>query len=74
MEASPAPPVVPEAYANALLLRGRGLSPQAVAEKLDIPAEAIGSFLRVADAKLDHLVGSADSETTQPAKRQGETK
>jgi DNA-directed RNA polymerase specialized sigma24 family protein len=59
MEGSPAPSVVPEVYANALLLRDRGLSPEAVARKLDIPAGAIGSFLRVAEAKLDHLLDAA---------------
>jgi hypothetical protein len=68
MEASPAPSVVPEAYANALLLRGRGLSPEAVAQKLDIPPGAIGSFLRVAEAKLDHLLDAQpESNITEDA-------
>jgi DNA-directed RNA polymerase specialized sigma24 family protein len=57
MDGSSTSPVVPEAYANALLLRARGLPPKAVAQKLDIPAGAIDSFLRVAEAKLDHLMG-----------------
>jgi hypothetical protein len=71
MEASAGSPVVPEAYANALLLRARGLSPDAVARKLDIPAGAIDSFLRVAEAKLDHLVGAGLD--TQPINRAEET-
>ena len=52
MEADEAIDGLPEVYARALRLRAQGLSDVAIAEALDVPAEAASALLRLAAAKL----------------------
>lgn len=47
---------LPETYANALRLRDAGLSDEAIATRFGIPHEAIAALLRLAEAKLAHLM------------------
>jgi DNA-directed RNA polymerase specialized sigma24 family protein len=47
---------LPEAYAQALRLRDAGLSDNAIACRLGVPAEAMALLLRLAEAKLTHLM------------------
>jgi DNA-directed RNA polymerase specialized sigma24 family protein len=55
---------LPEAYAEALRLRDAGLSHAAIARRLGVPDEAMVLLLRLADAKLAHLM--ADDEEKAP--------
>jgi len=57
---------LPEAHAEALRLRDRGVGEEAIAELLEIPIEAVAPLVRIAEAKLARLLDSkapeADSE------------
>jgi len=53
---------LPRTYATALRLRQQGLSEPAIAEQLGLEPEAIGPLLRLAEAKLEALVGSPNEE------------
>jgi DNA-directed RNA polymerase specialized sigma24 family protein len=46
---------LPEAYANALRLRDEGFDAFEIAQRLDVPAEAVPSLLRLAERKLAAL-------------------
>jgi hypothetical protein len=56
MDRAEALPLLPEAYARALILRERGASLADIAGDLDIVVEAVPSLLRLADAKLARLL------------------
>ena len=47
---------LPETYAEALRLRDAGLSDEATASRLGIPAEAMSLLVRLAEAKLAYLM------------------
>lgn len=47
---------LPVAYATALRLRAAGIEPSGIAARLDVPAEAVGPLLAIADAKLARLL------------------
>jgi DNA-directed RNA polymerase specialized sigma24 family protein len=53
---------LPEAYAQALRLRDAGLSDAAIAHQLGVPAEAIAMLMRLAEAKLAHLMAGDEPE------------
>jgi DNA-directed RNA polymerase specialized sigma24 family protein len=46
---------LPEAHAQALRLRDRGLDDEAIGKSLGIPPEAVGPLLWVAEVKLAQL-------------------
>jgi DNA-directed RNA polymerase specialized sigma24 family protein len=54
---------LPETYAEALRLRDAGLSDEATASRLGIPAEAMSLLLRLAEAKLAHLMAEDEPAT-----------
>ncbi|HEU5160986.1 MAG TPA: hypothetical protein VFU43_28575 [Streptosporangiaceae bacterium] len=56
MDRADALELLPETYARALTLRGRGASPADIAGELDIVVEAVPPLLRIADAKLARLL------------------
>jgi DNA-directed RNA polymerase specialized sigma24 family protein len=56
---------LPEAYAEALRLRDAGLSDAAIARRLGVPAEAMALLLRLADAKLAHLMAGDEEEARE---------
>lgn len=47
---------LPELYARALMLKEEGLSEAQIAARLEIPEEAVGPCLTVAEAKLLRIV------------------
>jgi DNA-directed RNA polymerase specialized sigma24 family protein len=51
---------LPEAYAAALRLRDSGFGEDAIAERLGIRREAVGSTLRLAEAKLAESARAAE--------------
>jgi DNA-directed RNA polymerase specialized sigma24 family protein len=57
MEREQAMDELPETYAAALRLRGRGFDDDAIAAALSLAPEAVPPLLRVADAKLALLIG-----------------
>jgi DNA-directed RNA polymerase specialized sigma24 family protein len=57
MEREQAIDELPETYALALRLRGRGFDDEAIAAALSLTPEAVPSLLRIADAKLALLIG-----------------
>ena len=56
---------LPEAYAEALRLRNAGLSHAAISRRLGVPAEAMVLLLRLADAKLAHLMAGDEEEAPE---------
>ena len=56
---------LPEAYAEALRLRDAGLSHAAIARRLGVPTEAMVLLLRLADAKLAHLMAGDEEEAPE---------
>lgn len=48
--------LLPVAYATALRLRAAGIEPAGIAERLDVPTEAVGPLLAIAEAKLARLL------------------
>ena len=48
---------LPGLYGRALRLREQGCDRAQIAVELDVPAEAVGMLLRVAEAKLARLIG-----------------
>jgi hypothetical protein len=57
MEREQAMEELPEAYAVALRLRGRGFDDGAIAAALSLTPEAVPPLLCIADAKLALLIG-----------------
>lgn len=53
---------LPEAYATALRLTDDGADDKAIAEQLGIAEEAVGPLLRVASAKLAHVLTTTGQE------------
>ena len=56
---------LPEAYAEALRLRDAGHDSEVIATRLAIPVEAIAPLLRLAEAKLTHLLASDEPPTPE---------
>jgi DNA-directed RNA polymerase specialized sigma24 family protein len=56
---------LPEAYAQALRLRDAGLSDNAIVCRLGVPAEAMALLLRLAEAKLAHLMAPDEPEVRE---------
>ncbi|HZB32513.1 MAG TPA: hypothetical protein VE465_20315 [Streptosporangiaceae bacterium] len=67
MDRADALPLLPEAYARALILRERGASTGDIADDLDIVVEAVPSLLRLADAKLARLLAEHPAPDGQGA-------
>lgn len=65
MDRAEALPLLPEAYARALILRERGAGPADIAGDLDIVVEAVPSLLRLADAKLARLLAEPPAQDDQ---------
>lgn len=61
MERTDALSQLPDSYARALVLRDEGRADEEIAAELDIVPEAVGTMLRLAEAKLAHLLNSAPS-------------
>ncbi|WP_460514693.1 sigma factor-like helix-turn-helix DNA-binding protein [Flindersiella endophytica] len=59
MERTDALSQLPDSYARALALRDEGRAEAEIAAELDIVPEAVGTMLRLAEAKLAHLLNSA---------------
>jgi len=53
---------LPETYAAALRLRGRGFDDDAIAAALALAPEAVPSLLRIADAKVALLIAQDSDE------------
>lgn len=51
---------MPELYVRALELKEEGLEDGAIAERLEIPAEAVGACLRVARLMLARIMNGSD--------------
>lgn len=47
---------LPNNYADALSLFEAGMPAEAIATRLDVPIEAVGPMIRLAQAKLDRLL------------------
>jgi DNA-directed RNA polymerase specialized sigma24 family protein len=56
---------LPRAYAEFLRLCGEGLADALIAERLDVPVEALPLLARLAEAKLAHLRGGVDHGGTE---------
>ena len=52
---------LPEAYANALRLYDQGHDNEAIAARLNLPPEAVGTLLRLAAAKLQTILAANES-------------
>lgn len=63
MERAQAIEELPEAYARALSLREKGVGAEVIAAEVGIVPEAVASMLRLADAKLAHLMENGGNET-----------
>jgi DNA-directed RNA polymerase specialized sigma24 family protein len=55
---------LPGIYAEALRLRGAGLRTGAIAERLGLEVEAVPTVIRLAETKLERLLGSEDGPET----------
>lgn len=73
MEPPPRPSLLdrlPDAHAQALLLRAAGAGDATIAEALDVPVESVPTLLAVAEAKLSSATNDAeeatDAEATEP--------
>jgi DNA-directed RNA polymerase specialized sigma24 family protein len=53
---------LPGSYTLALRLREEGMSDEQLALRLDIEIEAVGSFLRIAEAKLSAALSQDDAK------------
>lgn len=51
---------LPEAYAKAIRLADDGLEHEEIAERLGIAVESVGPLLRVAGAKLAHVLTTTE--------------
>jgi DNA-directed RNA polymerase specialized sigma24 family protein len=49
---------LPSAYAEALRLRGAGLDHAAIADRLELPVEAVGPLLVIAESKVSRIMCS----------------
>ena len=49
---------LPETYAQALRLHDAGLSDDSIASRLDVPTQAMTLLLRLAEAKVAHLMAT----------------
>jgi len=52
---------LPAAYANALRLYDQGHDNEAIADRLNLPPEAVGPLLRLATAKLQTILAATES-------------
>jgi len=56
--------LLPEPYAKALTLKGKGLSEEEIAKELGIEAESVGPCLSLAEAKLASLLTASTIDLT----------
>jgi DNA-directed RNA polymerase specialized sigma24 family protein len=56
------------AYEQALRLRDRGLDEQAIAQRLNLAAEAVGTLLLLGEAKLARLMDGQAGNGSAPRK------
>lgn len=57
---------LPETYAEALRLRGRGVPDAEIAARLDVPIESLGTLIDLAEAKLARLRAAGTYEPGGP--------
>jgi len=60
---------LPATYETALRLRNAGLDDAGVASKLQIPLEAVGPLIHLAEAKLARLIAASEQATREPQER-----
>lgn len=59
--------VLPEPYGRALTLDAAGLGPAEIAERLDLPLEAVGALLEVGRLKLAALLVADEPDPPSPS-------